>query len=244
MIGTQPSSSSRVERAGGRAGTGGGRRSRAGRAAPAPAPARAAPSAASQLRISRGWPAADERLQRAACRSGAGRSPSAATPAATAPDDTTTHLVAGGAQRGDLAAELGDRRVVDGAAFVGDRRRPDLDDDAHRQVRLVLEAEVADPHDVAVRGAGPGEQLVDAEPVEAVARCRRAPRACVTSLSATTRSTSRPTRRNSCVADALDGGAGRLGPQQHDALRSGSACAGLVDERAPSPRRARARRRR
>ena len=58
-------------------------------------------------------------------------SPSAATPAATAPDDTTIDLVAVGAQLGDLAGQLGDRRVVDRAAVVGDRRRPDLDDDAH-----------------------------------------------------------------------------------------------------------------
>jgi hypothetical protein len=41
-------------------------------------------------------------------------------------------LVALGAGRGDLAAELGDGRLVDVAGGVGEGRRPDLDDCDHR----------------------------------------------------------------------------------------------------------------
>jgi hypothetical protein len=41
------------------------------------------------------------------------------------------HLVAVGASRRHLGAQLDDGGVVDRAALVGQRRRPDLDDDAH-----------------------------------------------------------------------------------------------------------------
>ena len=43
------------------------------------------------------------------------------------------HLVAAGPNRGDLGAELFDRGLRDHTPFVGERRRPDLDDDAHAQ---------------------------------------------------------------------------------------------------------------
>jgi hypothetical protein len=41
------------------------------------------------------------------------------------------HLMPGPAGGGDLAGEHADGGVVDRAARVGDRRRPDLHDDAH-----------------------------------------------------------------------------------------------------------------
>ena len=79
--------------------------------------------------ISRLWPAAE-----IACSVGmsVGRagSPSAATPAATAPDDTSTTSWPVGAQRGELIAQRVDDVGVDHAAVVGDRRRADLGDRA------------------------------------------------------------------------------------------------------------------
>ena len=76
---------------------------------------------------------------------------------------------------GHLLAQLGDHGLVDRAQLVGERRRADLDDDPGHgsDVRLVLEAEVADPDDVAVAGAGPGQQPGHAEPLRAGGRCRR-----------------------------------------------------------------------
>ena len=52
----------------------------------------------------------------------------------------------------------------------------------------------------------------------------------VTSFSATTRSTSRPTHAELAVALALDDCAGGLRTQQHDALVHGHGTARLVDE--------------
>ena len=42
---------------------------------------------------------------------------------------------------------------------------------ARSQVRLVIEAELADPHDVALLGTGAGEHLVHAELFAAGSRC-------------------------------------------------------------------------
>ena len=67
-------------------------------------------------------------------------------------------LVAVGAQGHDLLAQLHDGAEVDDAPLVGQRRRADLGHDgAHVSVALVVEAEVADPHDVAAarRRRGP-----------------------------------------------------------------------------------------
>ena len=47
-------------------------------------------------------------------------------------DGTRRHdddVVTAGAQRGNVGGELHERRLVDDTAFVGDRRRPDLDDE-------------------------------------------------------------------------------------------------------------------
>ena len=57
--------------------------------------------------------------------------PSAATPAATAPDDTTITSWPPARSAGDLVGELGDCAGVDRTPLVGDRRRADLRDDSH-----------------------------------------------------------------------------------------------------------------
>ena len=104
------------------------------------------------------------------------------------------------------------------------------------QVRLVLEAELADPHDVAVLGAGAGQHLGHAEALRAGRRCSDSASGVVTSFSATTRSTSRPCSRNSCSPTRSTSAPLGLGSEDDDARRAPAASsAGLVHERRHLP---------
>src|SRR6478736_5588887 len=95
-------------------------------------------------------------------------SPSAATPAATAPDDTSTTscpswraLATSPASTPMAASSIAPRSsVTDDVPTFTTTRTPSLP---------VLEAELADPHDVAVGGAGARQQPVHPETIEAVA---------------------------------------------------------------------------
>ena len=88
-----------------------------------------------------------------------------------APERDDHDLVAGGAQRGHLGAELGDGGLVDArraSSVIDDvpilaRRSITTRRRAHAVVGLVVERERADAHEVALAGAGPGQGLVDAE---------------------------------------------------------------------------------
>ena len=118
---------------------------------------------------------------------------------------------------------------------------PIFDDDPHGSaVRLVLEAELGDPHDVAVRAPARDSSRGTPSRLSWWSMYDSAS-GVVTSLSATTRSTWRPTQPELVLADALDPGAVGLGPDDDDALVLGLLAAGLVHQRRHARRPARAR---
>ena len=116
----------------GRAGTGSDRRSRADRAAPAPRRGRGGRTG--RCRPRRAGSARRPRPP-AACVMSVGRAarPTATTPAATAPDETTITWWPARRRTATSSHSFGDRGDVDHAAVVGDRRRADLGDDPHQR---------------------------------------------------------------------------------------------------------------
>ena len=135
-------------------------------------------------------------------------------------------LVPVGAQRGDLVAQLGDRRRVDHARVVGDRRGADLGDDLviDRPQRSGWYSKLKSPIQTTSPSWAPasGEHLRHAEPFEPVVDVdERLGRGDVVERDdPLDLATDEP---ELAVGDPLDDGATRLGAQDDDAVAVGSA---------------------
>ena len=134
-------------------------------------------------------------------------------------------------------ASVGDGAVVDGAALVGDRRRPDLDDDAHVTSRY---SKLKSPIHTTSPSAAPARASSLLTP-------RRSRRWLDVGRGVRRRDVvERDDPLDVAAADAelvlalaLDGRARRHRAQQHDAVALRLGCArASCDERGPSPRRA------
>ena len=229
-IGTQPSSSRRDERLAGVQVLAAVDEVVAARAAPARRRGRGAASARLYVLHQPALAGGGERLQR--------RHVGRAGPAGRArrrrprPRPTLTRTTSWpcGAQGRDLLAQR--RRSTDASitprSSVSDDV-PILATSAHSDVRLVLEAEVGDPDDVAVAARRRAASSRGTPSRFSWWSMYDSASGVVTSLSATARSTWRPMHAELVLADALDADALGLGPEDDEARRrSGCVAAGLV----------------